>query len=456
MNIFKIFIIFSILCPTVVFSQSTEAKPRHWYQQQLIAKNFFLKKSSSSINDTSRTDSVFKVINYSWKNYVADSLQNTTTFPIAALNNLDAYSYYWAIKSINGYSYENNEVEFHVFKKYMLPSMIEDLKLVTANKTLIDKNLIWAGSLENAIALGIKFSNEPETYNSFYNFIKDFKTLLLPLISKDINNKAYSKLLNILDENQYEIEAKRYFSIQQPNLAFTYLITGISANKYYKPHAISFAKVLVDYFASKKETDKSLALLHNLFLNTSADELSRDTLKNWYERANGAGGVKLFDLIQKKLSGKTYEIASNKPVVFPQQWNLINIQLSEEKLKNAKFILVDFWYSACSPCIAEIPNLNRLYEQLKSREDVVFISINTDFQYQKSQAFVRETAKKFDVRFPIVYDDSKTNLSKQLNVVGYPAKFILTNKGQQITKGDHSPITIETFLDYMKATTNNR
>ena len=113
----------------------------------------------------------------------------------------------------------------------MLPSMIEDLKLVTANKTLIDKNLIWAGSLENTIALGIKFSNEPETYNSFYNFIKDFKALLLPLISKDINNKAYSKLLNILDENQYEIEAKRYFSIQQPNLAFTYLITGISANK---------------------------------------------------------------------------------------------------------------------------------------------------------------------------------------------------------------------------------
>ena len=212
----------------------------------------------------------------------------------------------------------------------------------------------------------------------------------------------------------------------------------------------------MDYFASKKETDKSLALLHNLFLNTSADELSRDTLKTWYERANGAGGVKLFDLIQKKLSGKTYEIASNKPVVFPQQWNLISTQLSEEKLKNAKFILVDFWYSACSPCIAEIPSLNRLYEQLKRREDVVFISINTDFQYQKSQDFVRETAKKFDVRFPIVYDDSKTNLSKQLNVVGYPAKFILTNKGQQITKADHSPITIETFLDYMKAITNNR
>jgi thiol-disulfide isomerase/thioredoxin len=450
MNTLKIVFILFILCPTAVFCQSTEFKPRHWYQQQFIIERFILNKGRSTLNTTDRIDSLFKVVDHAWKRYVADSLQNKTTLPTAALDNLDAYSYYWAIKSINGYSYENSEIDMHVFKNYMLPSMMTDLQLVTKNPILINQNLIWAGSLDNTIALGNKFFNDRESYNSLYSIIAGLKEKLLLLSATDPNNKIYSRLLGILNESDYEIESKRYYAVDQPHLAFTYLITGMSTHKYYKPNAITFAKALVDYYTTQKETDKALAILSNLLINTSEDELSRDTLRLWHERVDAITGAKLFHLVQKKLSGKTYNVTGNKAIRFPAQWNLVNTEISEDKIKKAKFILLDFWYSGCAPCIAEIPALNKLYEKLKSREDIVFISINTDFQYRKSQAFVKETSKKFNVQFPVVYDDAKINLAKQLNVIEYPSKFILNARGQQISKGDNSKMTVEAFLDYIK------
>ena len=51
------------------------------------------------------------------------------------------------------------------------------------------------------------------------------------------------------------------------------------------------------------------------------------------------------------------------------------ISLSEFKNKN--FVLLDFWASWCRPCIANIPQLTRVYEQY-SKQGLVFIGISLD------------------------------------------------------------------------------
>ena len=51
------------------------------------------------------------------------------------------------------------------------------------------------------------------------------------------------------------------------------------------------------------------------------------------------------------------------------------ISLSEFRNKN--YVLLDFWASWCGPCIANIPQLNNVYEQY-SIQGLVFIGISTD------------------------------------------------------------------------------
>ncbi len=45
--------------------------------------------------------------------------------------------------------------------------------------------------------------------------------------------------------------------------------------------------------------------------------------------------------------------------------NLSGISYSANKLKNGKVTFLSFWFESCAPCIAEIPNLNRLYSMTK-------------------------------------------------------------------------------------------
>lgn len=46
-----------------------------------------------------------------------------------------------------------------------------------------------------------------------------------------------------------------------------------------------------------------------------------------------------------------------------------------------RLLVVNFWASWCAPCIAEMPALDNLNRELKSREGVV-IAINTDFDFE--------------------------------------------------------------------------
>jgi thiol-disulfide isomerase/thioredoxin len=135
----------------------------------------------------------------------------------------------------------------------------------------------------------------------------------------------------------------------------------------------------------------------------------------------------------------------------PQKWNLILNSISQEKIRNAKYILIDFWYSNCPPCIAEVPKLNEFYSVLKDREDIIFISINDDLSHaQKDSSDVFEVAKKYSIKFPVVSDNKQTNFTKQFNVSGYPSKFIINNQGQLITKENGSPINLSSFYDFIK------
>jgi thiol-disulfide isomerase/thioredoxin len=334
----------------------------------------------------------------------------------------------------------------------MLPSIVNDYQFFKMDPSLINLKLIWAGSLSNTIMFGVIYFDNSETSRSFYYLFKNLKKLLQSLGNSEDESKAYAvRLLNILYENEYEIETKNYFFNDQQDIAYTYFITGISTNKYPKFRIQPVGEILLKYYLSKGQSDKCLAILNNLLFNTTNDELPRDTLSKWYNIVDPANGNKIYNEALSKFSSNYFKIDKRSPIHLPQKWNLILNNIPQEKIKNAKYIFIDFWYSACSPCIAEVPKLNELHSLLKDREDIVFISINSDFSAtRKDSNYVITAARDINIKFPIVFDNKLSDFTKQFNVSGFPSKFIINTQGQIIAKEDGSQTTLSSFYDFIK------
>jgi thiol-disulfide isomerase/thioredoxin len=227
-------------------------------------------------------------------------------------------------------------------------------------------------------------------------------------------------------------------------------MTGISTNKYPRYRVKPIGDIFLKYYFTKGENDKCLAILNNLIFNTTNDDLPRDTLSKWYNIVDPTNGSKIYSEALGKASNNYFRTDNNLQVNMPLKWNMILNRIPQEKIKNAKYILVDFWYSGCSPCIAEVPKLNQLNSFLKDNKNIIFISINTDSQSKKDSSYTFETSKKLSINFPVVFDNKLTDFAKQFNVTGYPTKFIINSRGQLITKENGSAMNLSTFYDFIE------
>lgn len=103
-----------------------------------------------------------------------------------------------------------------------------------------------------------------------------------------------------------------------------------------------------------------------------------------------------------------------------------------------KMVFLNLWASWCTPCRAEMPYIQQLFEQTRG-SNVQFVLLALDKDFDKSLAYFHES--KFTL--PVFHPSGP--LPDLLNVAGIPATFIFNENGEVVRniQGSHNYNTEE-------------
>jgi len=97
-------------------------------------------------------------------------------------------------------------------------------------------------------------------------------------------------------------------------------------------------------------------------------------------------------------------------------------ELTLEKYRG-QVVLLDFWATWCGPCINELPNVKRTYEEYKDQKFQI-IGISLDRSQQPLETFVKNEGLGW-----VHYWDQGGKIANQYKVTGIPSMFLLDGKG---------------------------
>src|SRR5690606_13990855 len=115
--------------------------------------------------------------------------------------------------------------------------------------------------------------------------------------------------------------------------------------------------------------------------------------------------------------------ASARPSMFVSDGAGNRIDVANQE---GKVVFINCWATWCPPCIAELPSINKLYQQFKDNDSVVFVLVDVDGEYEKSRQFMKN--KKLGL--PVHTVAGTVPAGWLGNAI--PTTLILDKKGQEI------------------------
>ena len=99
--------------------------------------------------------------------------------------------------------------------------------------------------------------------------------------------------------------------------------------------------------------------------------------------------------------------------------DLSDITHTSESIKG-KVVVINLWFTACAPCIHEMPEINKIVEEYKENDDVLFLAFALDPKGSRLDKFLKK--HKFDYN---IIPDSQEYVTKNINPPGYPTHIVL-------------------------------
>ena len=98
-----------------------------------------------------------------------------------------------------------------------------------------------------------------------------------------------------------------------------------------------------------------------------------------------------------------------------------------------KYLFVDFWGTWCGPCVAEIPELQRIYEGVNKKQ-VEFVSIAGGNQ---SPTQLEKFLKKRPLAWPQMISDDENKLIETYKITSFPTNVLIGPDGRIIARNLH-------------------
>ncbi|SMG52139.1 TlpA family protein disulfide reductase [Arenibacter troitsensis] len=105
------------------------------------------------------------------------------------------------------------------------------------------------------------------------------------------------------------------------------------------------------------------------------------------------------------------------------QWKLTDLQNRpfDFEAQRGRVILVNFWATWCPPCVAEMPSMQKLYDDYGDK--VTFMFVTSDDR-QKVENFL----KRKNLNLPVYYPNSETPETLKSKLL--PTTYIINSKGE--------------------------
>jgi cytochrome oxidase Cu insertion factor (SCO1/SenC/PrrC family) len=118
-------------------------------------------------------------------------------------------------------------------------------------------------------------------------------------------------------------------------------------------------------------------------------------------------------MIGKSVTGLSFTDADGKTIT--------------DKTLSGKVVVLDFWFTTCPPCRQSMPNLQKVYEQFKKNDKVVFYAVNVD-DASITDEVLKKTFAEWGAAVPIGRD-LKGAAGQALRVEAFPSLALLGKDG---------------------------
>ena len=144
-------------------------------------------------------------------------------------------------------------------------------------------------------------------------------------------------------------------------------------------------------------------------------------------------------IMQPSIDESSTESADYNFVLIDQEGNRKSFTDFKDKV-----VFVNFWATWCPPCIAEMPDINGLYQEANS-DDIEFVLISFDDNFQKAKDFVKK--KEFD--FPIYQLASPLPKVYESNAI--PTTYVISPEGKiVVTKSGMAKYNTKKFRKFLE------
>jgi peroxiredoxin len=171
-----------------------------------------------------------------------------------------------------------------------------------------------------------------------------------------------------------------------------------------------------------------------IFRNQEGKVLTRDEVKEFMKsvfsiRQGNIDGRKIITIIPNGSDERAKQQAKidafrssliNKPIIEFKLTDLNNKKWSSTELKG-KVLVINFWFTACKPCIQEMPHLNRLVEENENNE-VVFLAPAPENESQ-----IKRFLKKYSFDYNLT--SSSIDFITAMSIENFPTHLIIDKEG---------------------------